>query len=102
MSAHYKWYPSEAEVIVPWNARYSFPSQANKAVKMTPRIPPKNGGTFSPGQVIRLEFPAQGNSSVLIKVMSIQTTLLFLLMSLWFMETLLMLMSTHKCVSKTM
>jgi ribosomal protein S30 len=33
--------------------------QANKAVKMTPRIPPKNGGTFTPGQVIRLEFPAQ-------------------------------------------
>lgn len=32
---------------------------ANKAVKMTPRIPPKNGGVFNPGQVIRLEFPAQ-------------------------------------------
>ena len=59
MSGHFKWYPSAAEVIVPWNARYSFPSQANKAVKMTPRIPPKNGGTFNPGQVIRLEFPAQ-------------------------------------------
>lgn len=27
---------------------------------MTPRIPPKNGSTFTPGQVIRLEFPAQG------------------------------------------
>ena len=27
---------------------------------MTPRIPPKNGGLFSPGQVIRVEFPAQG------------------------------------------
>lgn len=27
---------------------------------MTPRIPPKNGGIFSPGQTIRLEFPAQG------------------------------------------
>jgi hypothetical protein len=34
--------------------------QANKAVKMTPRIPPKNASTFSPGNVIRLEFPAQG------------------------------------------
>jgi hypothetical protein len=34
--------------------------QANKAIKMTPRIPPKNQGTFSPGNVIRLEFPAQG------------------------------------------
>jgi hypothetical protein len=59
MSSHFRWYPSESEVIVPWNARYSFPSQANKAVKMTPRIPPKNGGTFNPGSVIRLEFPAQ-------------------------------------------
>jgi hypothetical protein len=27
---------------------------------MTPRIPPKNQGQFSPGNVIRLEFPAQG------------------------------------------
>jgi len=27
---------------------------------MTPRIPPKNAGTFAPGNVIRLEFPAQG------------------------------------------
>lgn len=27
---------------------------------MTPRIPPKNQGKFSPGNVIRLEFPAQG------------------------------------------
>jgi len=59
MSSHFRWYPSESEVIVPFNARYSFPSQANKAVKMTPRIPPKNGGTFNPGSVIRLEFPAQ-------------------------------------------
>jgi hypothetical protein len=60
MSSHFRWYPSESEVIVPFNARYSFPSQANKAVKMTPRIPPKNGGVFNPGSVIRLEFPAQG------------------------------------------
>ena len=27
---------------------------------MTPRIPPKNAQEFSPGNVIRLEFPAQG------------------------------------------
>lgn len=60
MASHYKWYPGSEEVVVPWNARYSFPSQANKAVKLTPRIPPKNGSTFSPGQVIRVEFPAQG------------------------------------------
>ena len=60
MASHYKWYPSSEEVIVPFNARYSFPSQANKAVKITPRIPPQNGQTFTPGQIIRLQFPAQG------------------------------------------
>lgn len=60
MSNHFKWYPAEAEVVVPWNARYSFPSQANKAIKMTPRIPPKNAQTFTSGNIIRLEFPAQG------------------------------------------
>lgn len=27
---------------------------------MTPRIPPKNGSEFNPGNIIRLEFPAQG------------------------------------------
>ena len=77
MSAHYKWYPSEAEVIVPWNARYSFPSQANKAVKMTPRIPPKNGGTFNPGQVIRLEFPAQGYVNPNNTTLSFDATLVY-------------------------
>lgn len=60
MASHFKWYPSSEEVIVPWNARYSYPSQANKALKMTPRIPPKNGASFLPGNVIRVEFPAQG------------------------------------------
>lgn len=60
MSTHFKWYPSSEDVTVPWNARYSFPSQANKAEKMTPRIPPKNGAVFGPGGTILLEFPAQG------------------------------------------
>lgn len=60
MATHYKWYPSSEDVVVPFNARYNFPDQATKAVKITPRIPPKNGATFTPGSVIRLEFPAQG------------------------------------------
>lgn len=60
MSTHFRWYPSSEETVVPWNARYAFPSQANKALKMTPRIPPKNGSIFAQGQVIRVEFPAQG------------------------------------------
>ena len=60
MASHFKWYPAESEVVVPFNARYAFPSQSNKAMKMTPRIPPKNAAVFTPGNVIRLEFPAQG------------------------------------------
>lgn len=60
MSAHFKWYASAEETVIPWNGRYTFPSQATKAEKLTPRIPPKNGNAFSPGQVCRLEFPAQG------------------------------------------
>lgn len=62
MASHFSWYPSNDSVTVPWNARYEFPSQANKSLKMTSRIPPKNGSVFTPGQVIRLEFPAQGNN----------------------------------------
>lgn len=60
MATHFKWYPSSEEVIVPFNARYSFPSQANKAQKSVPRIPPKSGSDFKPGNTIRVEFPAQG------------------------------------------
>lgn len=60
MASHFKWYPSSEEVVVPWNARYSFPSQATKAIKITPRIPPKNGSVFRAGNPIRVEFPAQG------------------------------------------
>ena len=75
MSAHFKWYPASEEVVVPWNARYSFPSQANKAVKITPRIPPKNGAAFSPGQVIRLEFPAQGYVNPLNTTLEFDVTL---------------------------
>ena len=75
MSAHFKWYPASEEVVIPWNARYSFPSQANKAVKITPRIPPKNGAAFAPGQVIRVEFPAQGYVNPLNTTLEFDVTL---------------------------
>lgn len=77
MASHFRWYPAESEVIVPFNARYSFPSQANKAVKMTPRIPPKNGATFNPGSVIRLEFPAQGYVNPNNTTLSFDVTLIY-------------------------
>lgn len=63
MATHFQWYPSTEEVVVPFNARYAFPSQANKSVKVTPRIPPTAGPgtTFSPGNsTIRINLPAQG------------------------------------------
>ena len=59
MNPKFTWHPSTFEII-PFNARYPFPSQNNKTVKTTPRIPPKNDSTFDPGSTIRLEFPAQG------------------------------------------
>jgi hypothetical protein len=60
MSSHFKWYPSSDDVVVPWNAQYEFPSYGNKAVKITPRISPKNGPNHFPASTIRLDFPAQG------------------------------------------
>jgi hypothetical protein len=75
MSTHFKWYPGNEETIIPWNARFSFPTEANKAEKMTPRIPPKSGGDFTPGQVIRLEFPAQGYVNPLNTTLEFDVTL---------------------------
>jgi hypothetical protein len=44
-------------------------------MKLTPRIPPKNGSTFPPGQVIRLEFPAQGYVNPLNTTLQFDVTL---------------------------
>lgn len=60
MSSHFKWYASSEETVVPFNGRYQFPAQSTKAEKLTPRIPAKNGSSFTPGSVTRHEFPAQG------------------------------------------
>jgi hypothetical protein len=60
MASHFSFHPPAEERIVPWNAVYGYPSQANKAQKFTTRIPPKNGGVFKPSNTFRLEFPAQG------------------------------------------
>jgi hypothetical protein len=42
---------------------------------MTPRIPPKNGSVFTPGQIIRLEFPAQGYVNPLNTTLEFDVTL---------------------------
>jgi hypothetical protein len=60
MAQHFRWYPDDSESVVPWNATYPFPDQANKCTKTTPRINPKNGGPYNPNDTLRLEFPAQG------------------------------------------
>ena len=77
MAEHFKFYPNAADTVTPWNARYHFPSQSNKATKVTPRIPPKNGGVFSPttAPYIRLEFPADGYVNPLNTTISFDVTL---------------------------
>lgn len=59
MATHFNWAPSNDNQTIPWNARFEFPSVAARSQLMMPRIPPTNGTIFTPGQTIRLEFPAQ-------------------------------------------
>lgn len=76
MATHFIWYPSVDSVLVPWNASYEFPSQANRTMKMTPRIPPKTGGgPYGPGNMFRLEFPAQGYVNPLNTTLEFDVTL---------------------------
>lgn len=77
MSEHFKFYPDARDTVVPWNARYQFPSQSNKATKVTPRLPPKNGATFSvpAAPYIRLEFPADGYVNPLNTTLAFDVTL---------------------------
>jgi hypothetical protein len=61
MASNYKFHDGVGE-IVPFNARYTYPSQANKTVKHSIKIPPKNGSVFTntSTNLIRIEFPAAG------------------------------------------
>lgn len=77
MSSHFRWYGSDSEVTVPFNARYSYPSQANKATKSVPRLPPKNGQEFGPSQEIRIELPAQGYMNAANSVLEFDVSLLY-------------------------
>lgn len=69
MATHFRDYDGAMETVIPWNAVYSLPSQSTKVTKTTPRIVPKQGSSFGPGEMIRVEIPAQGymngNNSVL-------------------------------------
>ncbi len=62
-------YHSQVDEVVPWQATYSFPTQATKVNKQTVKLVPKNGSTFSSGNIIRIEFPADNYLNVLNSVL---------------------------------
>lgn len=64
MSSQFK-YHSQVDEVVPWQATYTFPTQATKVNKQTVKIVPKNGGTFQSGNIIRIEFPSDNYLNVL-------------------------------------
>lgn len=59
MTSHFNWAPGTETRTIPWNARFDFPSVGARSQTLTPRIPATNGNVFTPGNTIRLEFPAQ-------------------------------------------
>ena len=64
MSSSFKFHSAVPE-IVPWQAQYKFPSQANKIRKQTVKLVPKNGASFTQNQIIRFELPADGYCNML-------------------------------------
>lgn len=61
MSSNLRYAPTLDDVVIPWNAQYEFPSAANKALKVSPRITPQTGqSNVLPGNTIQFNFPAQG------------------------------------------
>ena len=76
MATHYKFYDGLDETVVPFNARYSFPTQSNKANKITSRITPSTGSqAYGPGNVIRINIPAQGYLNPLNTTLEFDVTL---------------------------
>lgn len=59
MSSTFKFH-SQVNETVPWQAQYTFPTQSTKIQKQTVKLPPKNGSTFTAGNIMRIEFPADG------------------------------------------
>jgi len=53
----FKFHSSVGET-VPWQAMYTFPTQQTKVTKSLVKLPPKNGATFTSGQILRIEFPS--------------------------------------------
>lgn len=65
---------SNVNNILPWQANYTFPSQATKVNKQTVQIQPKGGQTYNPGQTIRIEFPSDGYMNMLNSVLLFDLT----------------------------
>lgn len=65
---------SRVNDVVPWQAQYTFPSQATKMHRQTVKLPPKQGGSFGPGQKIRIEFPSDGYLNAMNSVLSFDLT----------------------------
>lgn len=65
MSSHYLFSDGVGEV-VPFNAKYSYPTQASRTWKSVVKVQPKNGSSFTGngGTLIRFELPAQGYMNV--------------------------------------
>lgn len=73
MASTFKFH-SQINETVPWQAQYSFPTQSTKVSKQTVKLNPKNGSTFLPGSIIRLEFPADNYLNALNSVLLMDVT----------------------------
>lgn len=62
-------YHSQVDEVVPWQATYNFPTQASKVNKQTVKLVPKNGQSFTSGNIVRIEFPADNYLNVLNSVL---------------------------------
>ena len=69
MAQHFS-FNDGAETIIPYNAQYAFPSQADVVHKTTTKLVPRDGGPYSPGAVIRIDLPAQAYLNPLNTVLS--------------------------------
>lgn len=69
MASTFKFH-SQINEVVPWQAQYTFPTQSTKVNKQIVKLPPKNGADFRPGNIIRIEFPADNYLNTLNSVLS--------------------------------
>jgi hypothetical protein len=73
MASTFKFH-SQVNETVPWQAQYTFPTQATRINKQIVKLPPKNGSQFSAGNIIRIEFPADNYLNVLNSVLAFDMT----------------------------